>query len=176
MSRTQRKIIGALATVLATSALAPATSIAGQSATAPTNDLTDRTPTELGQAVGEPGEAGSAALGTRFARTPTELAQRVLPAAAADETASSGFDWGDAAIGAAAVLALGLAAAGGLVLMDRGARQRAFRPSRAEPVRRALSGSSCGAAPLLAGVAPSPSARKRVPDPFPQCGSGYDHE
>jgi hypothetical protein len=112
MSRTQNKVIGALAAALAVVALAPAASFAGLSA--PT---TERTATELGQAVGEPGEQGGARNALE-SRTPTELAQRVAPSAASG-SASSGFDWGDAAIGAGAVVVLGLTGFGGFVLMDR---------------------------------------------------------
>jgi hypothetical protein len=121
MSRTQNKVIGALAAVLAAAALLPTAGLARPSASAPEipgGGLSDRSVTELGQAVGEPGDEGSAAATARYSRTPTELAQRVAPSVTPD-VASSGFDWGDAAIGAGAVLALGLTGFGGLVLMDR---------------------------------------------------------
>jgi hypothetical protein len=64
-------------------------------------------------------------------RTPTELAQRQsVPVTAISTPASSaaesgGFDWGDAAIGAGAVLALGLS--GAAIVMV--ARQRRSTPS-----------------------------------------------
>jgi len=122
MSRTRNNVIGILAAVLVATAVTPAASVAQLGATAPEHPVSgpgDRTATELGQAVGEPGDDGAAAANARASRTPTELAQQVAPSPVAPGVATSGFDWGDAAIGAGAVLALGLAAFGGLVLIDR---------------------------------------------------------
>ena len=122
MSRTRNNVIGILAAVLVATAVAPAASVAHRGAAAPeypVSELGDRTATELGQAVGKPGDDGAAAANARASRTPTELAQQVAPSPVAPGVATSGFDWGDAAIGAGAVLALGLAAFGGLALIDR---------------------------------------------------------
>ena len=122
MSRTRNNVIGILAAVLVATAVTPAASVAQLGATAPeypVSGLGDRTATELGQAVGEPGDDGAAAANARASRTPTELAQQVAPSPVAPGVATSGFDWGDAAIGAGAVLALGLVAFGGLALIDR---------------------------------------------------------
>jgi hypothetical protein len=82
----------------------------------------ERTASELGQAVGEPSEQGG---GTAlYARTPTELEQRTSPGQGVTSTSSDGFDWGDAAIGAATALGLGaLAGLGGMALLSR--RRRA---------------------------------------------------
>ena len=108
MRRTRNRIIGTIAAVLAVAALAPA-------AVAQSNGGSgERTATELGQSVGEPGEQGGGAT-ARYPRTPTELGQRVAPSAT-PAVGSSGFDWGDAAIGAGAALALGLIAFGGVTM------------------------------------------------------------
>jgi hypothetical protein len=119
MSRTRDKTITTLVAVLATAALVPAASAAS---TGPN----ERTQTELGQAVGEPADRGGAAANARYSRTPTELGQRVAtsvaPAAtsAATDPKPSGFDWGDAGIGAAAMLALiALGGALGIALVNR---------------------------------------------------------
>ena len=118
MSRTPNKIIATLVAVLAAAALAPAASAAS-------TDPDERTQTELGQAVGEPADRGSAA-DARYSRTPTELGQRMATSVAPDAPSAatdakpSGFDWGDAAIGAAAMLALiGVGGALGVVLVNR---------------------------------------------------------
>ena len=110
-----RRLIGTLAAALAAAALAPTTVVAQSS-----GDANQRTATELGQAVGEPGEQGSAATAL-YSRTPTELAQRVAPSAT-PAAESSGFDWGDAAIGAGAVVALGLIAFGSVAMVSRRTR------------------------------------------------------
>jgi hypothetical protein len=119
MSRT-RKIIGALAALLAAAALIPGVALGMFSASAVVGSSTggpeERTATELGQAVGEPGEQRGAATGLN-ARTPTELGQSVAPAATVVE--STGFDWGDAAIGAGAGIGLALIALAGVVLASR---------------------------------------------------------
>jgi uncharacterized iron-regulated membrane protein len=68
--------------------------------------------------------------GALASRTPTELGQQ-SPIAASSTTAASdsGFDWGDAGIGAAAMLALaGIAAGGYMQLRGRG-RRPALHPS-----------------------------------------------
>ena len=108
MRRTRNRIIGTFAAVLAVAALAPAA--VAQSNGGPS----ERTATELGQSVGEPGEQGGGAT-ARYPRTPTELGQRVAPSAT-PVVSSSGFDWGDAAIGAGAAMALGLIAFGGVAM------------------------------------------------------------
>ena len=114
MRRTRNRIIGTFAAVLAVAALAPgavAQSSGGSS---------ERTATELGQSVGEPGEQGGGTT-ARYPRTPTELGQRVAPSAT-PAVESSGFDWGDAAIGAGAAMALGLIAFGGVAMASRRTR------------------------------------------------------
>ena len=58
---------------------------------------------------------GAAALATR---TPTELGQRV-PKWGESGGTTSGFDWGDAAVGAAMMVGLGVVGFGGLVLVNR---------------------------------------------------------
>ena len=93
MSRTPNTITWLLAAALAAAALAPAAA-AAQSGASPN----ERTPTELAQAVGEPGEEDGAAT-TLYSRTPTELGQRVPPRAPSVVEAR-GFDWGDGAVGA----------------------------------------------------------------------------
>jgi len=113
MSRTQNKIIATLVAVVAAAALAPA---AGVADTIPSQ----RTQTELGQSVGEPSHQGSAAANARSSRTPTELGQRVATSVAPDVKASGGFDWGDAAIGAGAMLGLiGFGGALAVLLINR---------------------------------------------------------
>ena len=72
----------------------------------------DRTPTEIGQAVGEPGDRNVAA-----------VVQPVNETGVADQ--SSGFDWGDAAIGAGLALILGT---GALAIASR--RRGALRKLR----------------------------------------------
>ena len=99
MRHTMKGIIATLAVVLASAALAAS---AGASRGP---GLATRTATELGQRV-----PGYAALATR---TPTELGQRV-PGYAAPTAEVRAFDWGDAAIGAGVVVALGF---GGFVLV-----------------------------------------------------------
>ena len=115
MNPTRSKIMGMLAAALAAVAVVPTAVIAESS-----DDPNQRTATELGQAVGEPGEQGNAAPAI-YSRTPTELAQRVAQSATPTEE-SSGFHWGDAAIGAGAVVALGLIAFGGVAMLSRRTR------------------------------------------------------
>jgi hypothetical protein len=114
----------------------------GQSVpTAQSNDLATRTPTEVGQSVPT---AQSSDLATR---TPTEVGQSVptgdsvtvamrrdasqaVPFLASvgpttTSASSDGFDWGDAAIGAASMLGLVAVGLGGLALLSR--RRRADR-------------------------------------------------
>jgi hypothetical protein len=111
MNRTRNRLIGTLAAALAATALAP-TAVLARS-----NGANERTATELGQAVGEPGNQGSGATAL-YSRTPTELGQRVAQSATPN-VESSGFDWGDAAIGAGTVVALGLIALGGVSMTSR---------------------------------------------------------
>jgi hypothetical protein len=111
----QFSLAGALGVVLVVGALAP-------SALA----QTERTASELGQAVVEPGEPFA-----QTERTASELGQAVgepgghvpLVAAATPviaSTSSDGFDWGDAAIGAGSALGLvALVGFGGLALVRR---------------------------------------------------------
>lgn len=103
MSHTRNKIIGTLAAALAVAALAPGAVVAQHDARP-----FERTVTELGQAVGEPGERGDGTADALYSRTPTELGQRVL-ASVVPRAETDGFDWGDALIGALA--------ASGLMLM-----------------------------------------------------------
>jgi nitroreductase len=110
MSRTRKMIMGTVASALAAAALAPS-ALAAES-----GGFNERTATELGQAVGEP-EYGSAATAL-YSRTPTELGQSVPPPAT-QTVQSSGFDWGDAAIGAGAVVALALVALAGVAMTRR---------------------------------------------------------
>jgi hypothetical protein len=140
MSRTTNKIIKGMALAfLVGGVLAPTAGAA--------TDGLGRTPTERGQAVGEPGELTAAAhadgqqsqrVSAGLGRTPTEIGQAVgepgdpnvaavvqpvNQAGVADE--SSGFDWGDAAIGAGLALILG---SGALALASR--RRGALRKLR----------------------------------------------
>ena len=117
MSLIRNKIIATLAAVSAAAALAPAASVAD-------TGVGERTQAELGQAVGEPAQDGNAAANATHSRTPTELGQRVsasvAPGATSATTDPSGFDWGDAAIGAGGMLALiGLGGALAVVLANR---------------------------------------------------------
>jgi hypothetical protein len=122
MSRTQNMILAPLVAVLAVAAVAPATGVAYAAAG-------ERTATELSQAVGEPDEQGSAATNALYSRTPSELGQRVATSVAPGAK-SSGFNWGDAAIGAGATLALiGFGGAVGVLLVNR--RRQAIRSSTA---------------------------------------------
>jgi hypothetical protein len=130
MSRIRNKIIATLVAVLATAALAPAASVAS-------TDMRARTQTELGQAVGEPTDQASAAANAQSSRTSTELGQRVATFVAPDATSAatdpSGFDWGDAAIGAGAMLGLlGFGGALAVVLVNR--RRHTIRDSRVPAV------------------------------------------
>ena len=70
MNRRRRKTIGALAAVLALGLLPSSGAMA--------SNLTERTQTELGQAVNEP-TVSNGATGSLDSRTPTELGQRVYP-------------------------------------------------------------------------------------------------
>jgi hypothetical protein len=113
MSRTPNKTIATLIAVLATAVLAPAASAAS---TGPG----ERTQTELGQAVGEPAQQGSTAANAEYSRTSTELGQSVPTTVAPDVEPAGGFNWGDAAIGAGAMLALiGLGGSLAVVLVNR---------------------------------------------------------
>jgi hypothetical protein len=141
-----------LALALAVAALVPsvgsaytrAESGAGVQDNGQPSGITERTPTELAQRQSDPVSGITQRTRTELAqrqsdpvsgitqRTPTELAQRQSdPASAISTPASSratdngGFDWGDAAIGAGAMLALGLSAVG----IVRVARQRRSTPS-----------------------------------------------
>jgi hypothetical protein len=130
MSRTTNKIIkGVALALLVGGVLAPSAGAAGEPQSP--GDLA-RTPTEIGQAVGEPGEGTPAVQADGresqqvpggLVRTPTEIGQAVGepgdPNVAAvvqpvNQTSvageSSGFDWGDAAIGAGLTLILGIGA------------------------------------------------------------------
>jgi hypothetical protein len=107
-----------LALALAVAALVPSVGSAyvrvsggaGAEDNAQASGISERTPTELAQRQ-------SAPTGGITERTPTELAQRQsAPVSATSIPASSpstesGFDWGDAAIGAGVVLVLGLSGA-----------------------------------------------------------------
>jgi hypothetical protein len=115
MNRTRNKIIGTLAAAVAVAALAP-TAVMAQSS----GDPNQRTTTELGQAVGEPAQQDSAATAL-YSRTPTELGQRV-GLSGTSTVESSGFDWGDAGIGAGVVVALALVALGGVAIVSRRTR------------------------------------------------------
>jgi hypothetical protein len=117
MSRIGHKIIGTLAIAFAAVALGPASSIAMYSTGAADSidQAGQRTGTELGQAVGEPNVSG---LPGTASRTTTELAQRVEPQPSPGDRAG-GFDWGDAAIGAAAALGLGAIAFAGVTVLGR---------------------------------------------------------
>jgi hypothetical protein len=137
MSRTPNKIIGSLTMALVVGAmLAPGAAAASD----PSSGLS-RTPTEIGQAVGEPNEGAGIvqtdarhpnASSSELGRTPTEVGQAIgepsestAVAAQADgnqgvnssDDDSGGFDWGVAAI-VAGGLAL-LAGIGGLALSYR---------------------------------------------------------
>jgi hypothetical protein len=113
MSRTRKRIIATVVGVLATAALAPAASLAN-------TDSGERTATELGQAVGEPTHESNAAANAKFSRTPTELGQRATTSVAPDAPPSGGFAWGDAAIGAGAMMGLiGLGGTLAVVLVNR---------------------------------------------------------
>ena len=113
MSRTRNKIIATLVAAVATAGLVPAASAAS---TGPS----ERTQTELGQAVGEPADQASGAANAPYSRTPTELGQSVPTTVAPDVDPVGGFDWGDAAIGAGATLALiGLGGSLAVVLVNR---------------------------------------------------------
>ena len=129
MRRAPTKTIATLAAVLAVAALVPATSVAQ-----PDSRPFERTATEFGQAVGEPGDPGQSAGNALSSRTTTELAQNAWPSAVlgGDE---SGFRWGDAAIGAGTMLlALTVVGLGGFAALRR--RGGASRRSLAYVVSR----------------------------------------
>jgi hypothetical protein len=138
MSRTPNKIIGSLTMALVLGAtVAPS---AGAVSDPPSSGLS-RTPTEIGQAVGEPGEGAgiaqtdaqqSKASSSELGRTPTEVGQAIgepsestavaaqpdgNQAVNASDDDSGGFEWGVAAI-VAGGLAL-LAGIGGFALSYR---------------------------------------------------------
>jgi hypothetical protein len=127
-----RKITMSLATAfLVAAALAPT---AGAASDPQSAGGLGRTPTEIGQAAGEPAEGTRVVLADHressqassgLGRTPTEIGQAVgepgdlngayafLPGTqgvASPEEGSGGFDWGDAAIGAALTLIVGVGA------------------------------------------------------------------
>jgi hypothetical protein len=129
MSRTNKIIKGLAFTLVVGAALAPA---AGAASDPPVG--LGRTPTEIGQAVGEPGEGTSALQADSqqsqptpagVGRTATESGQAVgepgdpnafavqsgnqIRAAQPDD-GSGGFDWGDAAIGAGLTVIVGIGA------------------------------------------------------------------
>jgi hypothetical protein len=63
-------------------------------------------------------------------RLPTELAQQSpITPSSSGEASDSGFDWGDAGIGAAAMLALAGIAAGGYIQLRGRGRRPALHPS-----------------------------------------------
>jgi len=130
MTRTPNRIITGLAAALAVAAVvAPSASarvsISAESPSAPSGDLSARTPTELGQSTGEPG-------GPKFARTPTELGQSTNLSSTAPSGGSSGIDWGDTAILGGSVLGLAMIGVGGVVARNR--RRGGIRKSRAPVV------------------------------------------
>jgi hypothetical protein len=123
----QASLILALALVAA--ALVPSVGTAyvqaGSGAEDQTDGITQRTPTELAQRQSDP-------VSGITQRTPTELAQRqsdpvnaISTPASSPATENGGFDWGDAAIGAGGMLALGLSGAAIVTV----ARQRRSTPS-----------------------------------------------
>jgi hypothetical protein len=119
MSRMRRKIAGTLAAVLAATALVPAGGLAQSDGSAD-----ERTATELGQAVGESGEARGSQDDAVYSRTSTELGQSVLPGGQVEEQAE-GSGWSGVAL-VAAIVALGGSAA--LALRSR-RRQMVARPA-----------------------------------------------
>jgi hypothetical protein len=126
MSRTRKRIItGIAAALIVAVVVAPGASardsISAESSSAPSGDLSARTPTELGQSIGEPS-------GPKFARTPTELGQSTNLSSTAPSGGSSGIDWGDAAIVGGGALALVLVGLGGVALLNR--RRGGIRKSR----------------------------------------------
>jgi hypothetical protein len=142
----QASLILALALVAA--ALVPSVGTAyvqaGSGAEDQTDGITQRTPTELAQRQSDPVSGITQRTPTELAqrqsdpvsgitqRTPTELAQRqsdpvnaISTPASSPATENGGFDWGDAAIGAGGMLALGLSGAAIVTV----ARQRRSTPS-----------------------------------------------
>jgi hypothetical protein len=111
------------------SAAPPGPSVSGLSGAPPSSSdgsadsLEQRTAIELGQAVGEPGERSSPSDGAADSGSGYSSLTAITGAPASEPTLVSGgpgdpadgFDWGSAAVGAAAVLALG--AFGGAVLL-----------------------------------------------------------
>jgi hypothetical protein len=127
MSRMRKQIIRSLALSIAVAAaMVPNASAGYNVGGADSSVASARTTTELGQAIGEPGEQSGAAANSLASRTPTELAQTVAPSVSASAE-SSGFDWGDAAIGAGTALGLALAGVTAVVFLNR---RRAIRGSR----------------------------------------------
>jgi hypothetical protein len=120
MSRTRNTIITGLATALMVAAVA-----APSAGATPSAGSGERTATELGQAVGEPGNGNG-----KFARTSTELGQATdLSPSPSGE--SDGVDWRPAAIVGGSVLALTLIGLGGVALARR---RGTVRKSRAPAV------------------------------------------
>jgi hypothetical protein len=135
MGGIQGTMIALLSALSTTAAIVPAAGVAQV-------DLrpSERTATELGQAVGELGLDGNGAVHPAYSRTPTELGQRVAVGVPADP--ANGFDWGAAAIGA--LIASGLMAAflatAAAVLRHREPTARAASdPDRARRTSRPLS-------------------------------------
>jgi hypothetical protein len=127
MSRMRKKIIRSLALSIAVAAaMVPNASAGYNVGGADSSVASARTTTELGQAIGEPGEQIGAAANSLASRTPTELAQTVAPSVTAG-AGSGGFDWGDAAIGAGTALGLALVGVTAVVFLNR---RRAIRGSR----------------------------------------------
>jgi hypothetical protein len=142
MIRRRNQMIGIAATVLVTAAVIPAASLGSSSANertpaelgqavgepgegggATVDARYERTPAELGQAVGEPGEGGGAAVDARYERTPAELGQRVL-SYGAPGAGAGGFGWSDAAIGTGGVLGVALIGVGTAAVLSRRRRAR----------------------------------------------------
>jgi hypothetical protein len=122
MSRTRNTIITGLATALMVAAVA-----APSAGATPSAGSGERTATELGQAVGEPGNGNG-----KFARTPTELGQSTdLSPSPTRSGESDGVDWGPVAIVGGSVLALTLIGLGGVALARR---RGTVRKSRAPAV------------------------------------------
>ena len=118
----RNNVIGILAAPLVATALAPAAGMAQLGAAAPehpVSGLSDRTATELGQAVGEPGDGGAVAANARASRTPTELARSKSRRRRSPRRCDERIRLGRRGDRRRAVPALGLAAFGGLVFIDR---------------------------------------------------------
>jgi hypothetical protein len=117
MSTTTRRIRSSLALAVAAGALAaPAASAAPID---PVGDGSTGNGTGQGQGSEQsPTPSINAVLGSDGMTTPTTVV------AAPPQTEADGFDWGDAGIGAAAVLAVGAIGAGAALATGRMSRQR----------------------------------------------------